>query len=213
MEEVLYVISCLRSDICEELYSQIKDVIKYLRKNGLGDEQIIQLVKDWPKDKMNIDHLPDSLWNKSLLKKDKYYFHEELQIREGGSFFNEKTGEYSLTPYTVELKIQYTKEDLVRYLYKQANTVQALQDVTRDAGACDYFLNKYKTLTIENTEVESIDLLLFLIDYAASNSKSDIRFMTLLEVINKYFSECYSSFESRIMQCVYSKTNQIIRSR
>lgn len=211
MEEILHVISSLRSDISKDLYSQMKGIVRYLRKNGLGDEQIVQLVKDWPKDEMDIDHLPDSLWNKSLLKKDKYYFHEELQIREGGSFFNEKTGEYSLAPYTVELKIQYTKEDLVRYLYRQANTVSALQDVARDAGACEYFLNKYKTLTVENTEVESIDLLLFLIDYAISNAKNETRFMTLLEIVNKYFSECYPSFEARILQCVYSKANQIIR--
>lgn len=211
VNDIITIISVLRKNIDHKILPQLKTIIEYLRANGIKDDDIVEILAHCPDENLSFENLPGALWENSLLKQNVYYYHKELQIREGGTFYDLKRGEYLTKPYSVVIKIQYTCEDLVRYFYRTACTSKMIQNMERDIGACQYFLDRYKTIEIENTSAEAIDLLLYIIDFAA-NSDHDIKFMNLLEIINLYMAKAYSAFEMYVLNCHYYKINKMVLS-
>lgn len=132
--------------------------IDYLYDNFYSTVDIVKILSTFRKEFIKYCDLPSSLWN-GLIKRDTYYFHPELQILSQPPKLNIGLDiEVKEVKFFKEMKISYTKEQLLSYYYKKANPL-TIRDAKRDVGAIDYLLNRYG-----HQLMDSLDILLYLID-------------------------------------------------
>lgn len=110
-------------------------------------------------------NLPDSVWNGSLVKRDTYYTHRELELVSPATDVQEMLASArmmgSAKKFWIEIRAQYTMKDLINYYYvKLFNCVQYNTD-KQDASIFQYMLNKYSDVS---PYVEPLDLILTAID-------------------------------------------------
>lgn len=179
--------------------------IEYLKDNGYNDKQIIDIINHYEKHpSLEYIYLDETLWKDSLIKKNNYYFHNELQLRSKPPVMNPKTFKFTSEPFYVEMKINYTINDLLDYFYKKANIAEFIKDEKKDIGALQYLLNQYNKIDF----IDSLDFILYLIDYATSDS--DCSMTSLFQLDTKYRAEVYEYLKPKITQAKAQGLNKII---
>ena len=162
-------------------------MIEYLQEAGLTFGEILDTIhKATAGEYLCPLDLQDELWENSLLKRDTFYFHKELKITSGMPSL-----ENGISQQYIEMKIKYTLQDLLAYYYKVAQTEEAFKDEKKDIGALQHILKQYEKLS----EIEAVDFVLHLIDYAAA--EEDISTYDIFYINNKYRSECYNEIKTK----------------
>ena len=199
----------------DEYVSDIKYTDNITEPNedlNIIDEEIEELIEDTNeidklinslpnKDYLDFNCLPDYLWNDSLLDKDKFYFHKELQL---GPLPPTWDKDY---PYKLEMKIIYTKEDIYNYFIKTFKLDKDLMEINKkkELGSIKYLLNEYKNIKAFDF-LEPIDFILFLIDYVANLDK---KINTILK-LNDYVYEFAEFEKDMIINAKAANKNKIV---
>ena len=162
----------------EEYRLKTKAVIMHLVDNGFTEKEIVKVITSVKiKDFMEVTDLPDYLWEDSLLKRDTFYYNRALQIVSQPPVWNPETMKQESEPFYLEMKIRFTMDDLLDYYYNELRVNPTFRDKNKDKGALQYLLNKYR---VDN--IQSIDVVLFLIEELKSTSTGDINISSPLEL-------------------------------
>lgn len=147
----------------EEYKIKTKKTFDYLLEAGLTEREVVDLiVKDFDnKDFISHEDIPNHLWDNSLLVKDTFYFHKNLQILSPPPTWDK------VFPFYREMKIKYTEEDILTYFIKTFKINDEWINVDKELGSIKYLLKKYKQFSFVNP----VDFILLLIDYAKSIDK------------------------------------------
>lgn len=140
--------------------------IDYLYDNNYNEGDIINILSKIKKESIKYKDLPSKLWN-SLIERDTYYFHPELQILSKPPMLS-ISSDIVIKPikFFKEIKISYTKQNVLNYFYRKANS-KIIKDMNRDLGSLDYLLSRYK-----HQLMNSLDVILYLIDDHAFEANS-----------------------------------------
>jgi hypothetical protein len=155
-------------ELCYGIEPEEKDLqlleIKYQRllDNGYSDKEATKILIDT---KLNINEYKheDSIID-SIDSIDPLYRHHELQIHSKPGGFDPATCTIIKRPYYLEMRQRYTMNDLLNYYYTKLIVPPLFRDEKRDIGAFNHLINSFKSPVIN-----SVDFILFVIDYAASN--------------------------------------------
>lgn len=148
-----YVSIAYGYEISQDIRKKIYNFVCYLFDNDYNYDYILNYL---------LEHGPettDKLYENSLLKPDKFYYHNELRIMPDTSIWNPNIKEISKKFY-LEMRTQYSIEDLLSYFYSILSVPNSLRNNKRDRGAFESLLKQYR---VEG--IETIDLILFVIDY------------------------------------------------
>ena len=180
-------------------------VIDYLIDAGIAERDITRIIEQSPKaDYLQHKDLPEWLWENSLLKKDTFYYHNELQLRSKAPKMNMSTLEVESVPFYLEMKIKFSINDALVYIYDKTNMVDVIRDEKKDLGAVAHLLSQYSKIDF----VEPIDFLLSLVDYATNTEGCSLT--TIFQLDSKYRAEVFEYLSSRSAQAKASKANTII---
>lgn len=140
--------------------------IDYLYDNNYNEGDIINILSKIKKESIKYKDLPSKLWN-GLIERDTYYFHPELQILSKPPMLS-ISSDIIIKPvkFFKEIKISYTKQDVLNYFYRKANS-KIIKDMNRDLGSLDYLLSRYK-----HQLMNFLDVILYLIDDHAFEANS-----------------------------------------
>lgn len=188
-------------DKCEKIISE--NTFGYLRDNNYKDNDIMKMLQDFPvKMALTPEDLPDYLWENSLVKRDTFYFHNELHIMSPAPYWDFENDKIITSRFFLEMKIKYTVDDLIKYYYKRFPMDSALIDSKKDKGSMEYLLNKYKTVAF----VEPLDFVLFLIDEAVNQG------MECSEIIElkRFEKETFEYLKNKSLNAAVEKMNKII---
>lgn len=147
-------------EIPQQIKKTIYNFVCYLFDNDYNYDYILNYL---------LEHGPeitDELYENSLLKPDKFYYHSELRIMPDTAIWNPNIKEVSNRFY-LEMRTQYSIDDLLNYFYCVLSVPNTLRNYKRDKGALESLLKQYHIDGIEN-----IDLILFIIDYNIDNRDS-----------------------------------------
>ena len=140
--------------------------IDYLYDNNYNEGDIINIISKIKKESIKYKDLPSKLWD-GLIKRDTYYFHPELQILSKPPILSISSDIIiKQVKFFKEIKISYTKQDVLNYFYHKANS-KIIKDINRDLGSLDYLLSRYK-----HQLMNSLDIILYLIDDHAFEANS-----------------------------------------
>lgn len=178
--------------------AKTKAVIEHLKDCGYDEKIIIDIIiKEFPnKEYLDFKDIPSSLWTNSLIKKDKFYFHKELQIVSPPPTWNESH------PFYLEMKIFYSEKELLDYYVKTFNLNGEWISKDKELGSIKYLLNKYKMFSF----VEPVDFLLHLIDYVKS---LDVKANNIYDLCN-YEIELAEHLEKDIKNARLLKKDKIV---
>lgn len=178
--------------------AKTKAVIEHLKDCGYTEEQIIDIIiKEFPNaEYLDFNNIPTSLWENSLLKKDKFYFHKELQITSPPPTWDKSF------PFFLEMKIFYSEKDILNYYVKTFNIRGEWVNEDKEIGSIKYLLNKYKMFSF----IEPVDYILHLIDYAKS---LDVKPNNFYDLCN-YELELAEYLERDIKNANLQKKNKIV---
>ena len=176
-----------------------KSFFEYLIEAGCSKQEIIELILFDLKNEnhLTINSLPDKLWDNSLLDRDTFYYHNELQILSPAPTLTESF------PFYLEMKIKYTEKDVLNYFIKTFNIKEKWIDEDKEIGAIKYLLNNYKKYDF----VQPIDYLLSLIYYVAGFNNNKIN--TFFDLRN-YELDFTEVFEKDIISAKEHNKNNII---
>lgn len=155
-----------------EKYIQTEKTFNYLKDAGFSNGDILKTVIDnLPYlEEIRYENLPDCLWNNTLLERDKFYFHKELQISKTEPTWNQE----NLTLY-IEPKIVYNIDDALDYFIERTSVREEWVNRDKEKGSIKYLLKDYKKFNF----IEPIDFFLHLVDFAVSkdviNTVYDLR--------------------------------------
>lgn len=206
-------------DFVEEYYSSVwgyypfddndenkyrsKKIIDYLMDCNIEEKHILKFVEEAPKqDFLTPDILPEWLWTNSLIKKDEFYYHNLLHIKSKAPTWDALTNKETNYPFYLEIKIQFTIDNLTDYFYKKFRIPMDLIDRKRDEGAFNYLLNKYRGISF----ISSLDFVLSLIDYMHNEGDDTYNVLDL----SKYEKEVYEILFRKVEQSKLEKTNKIV---
>lgn len=151
-------------ELCYGVEPEEKDLllleIKHQRliDNGYTDKEANKILIDT---KLNIDNYEHS---DSIIETDTLYRHHELQIHSKPGGFDPATCTVIQRPYYLEMKVRYTMDNLLDYYYTKLVVPSMFRDEKRDIGAMKHLISNFKSPMIN-----SVDFILFVIDYVASN--------------------------------------------
>jgi hypothetical protein len=178
-------------------------VIDYLKECGIEPYQIFRFIETASSmDCLSPGMLPEWLWENSLLKKDKFYYHNSLHINSQVPSWDPLAKKEVIYDFYMEMKIKYTTEELLRYAYTTLKIDCVLIDEKRDKASLGYLLGKYQKFEF----IEAIDVVLSLIDHAA-NQENRVR--NLLDV-SQYESEVYDMLLVKVAEAKLAKANKIV---
>lgn len=145
----------------EKDFQNTKKVLEYLVEASVKDNAILSMFELLHNKKViTSDDLPDLLWEHSLLKKNTFYYHKTLHIMPSAPVLDLHSRKIIQQPFYLEMKIQYTYDDLISYFYRVTSCPSELRDNKRDKGSFEFLLKKYEKLP----NFEAIDFVLALID-------------------------------------------------
>jgi hypothetical protein len=195
---------------CETDEYRIKsqNMIDYLIDAGIPTNLITKFVEEAPaSDYIIPDMLPDWLWNGSLLKRNTFYYHNTLQITSKPPVFNPRTGKETVSPFFLEMKIQYVMDELIRYFYRKLNLDIVLMDKKRDIASAKYLLDRYSRVA---TFIEPIDFVLALIDYTHDIDDDDERTISSILDVKNYEQEVLKMLQAKVAEATVANVNKII---
>lgn len=173
-------------------------VFEHLKDCGLTEKQIIDIIiKEFPnKEYLDFNDIPNSFWNDSLLKRDKFYYHKELQITSPPPTWDKSF------PFFLEMKMSYSEEDILNYYVKVFNLREEWTSKDKEIGSIKYLLNKYKMFSF----IEPVDFMLHLIDYVKSIGVKPSSIYDLCD----YEIELAEYLEKDVKNAVLSNKNKIV---
>lgn len=183
----------------EEYYNRTSMLIEYLKDAGFKDNELTSLIlNEMPnKDYLTVDDIPESAWNDSLLSKDVFYYHKELQVISPPSTWDE------IKPFYLEMKIKYTVEDILNYFCSRCNVREEWLNKNKEIGSIKYLLESYSKFNF----ITPVDFLLHLIDYAASFE--DTKYQSIYDIC-VHELECAEYLENDIKNAKLQKKNKVI---
>ena len=156
----------------EKINEKTKLLFEHLSESGCTPKQLFgTIIEEFPnKDELTIEDIPDSLWEGSLIERNKFYYHKELQILSPPPTWDKSF------PFYIEMKIQYSIEDALKYFIKQFKINESWISKDKELGSIRYLLKDYKKYGF----MEPVDFFLHIIDYVCSkgvkiNSIYDLR--------------------------------------
>ena len=152
-----YVSIAYGYDISQDEKRNIYNFVCYLFDNNFNYDYILNYLLEYGTE------ITNKLYDNSLLKPDKFYYHSELRIMPDTSIWNPNMKEIS-NKFYLEMKTQYSIDDLLDYFYYTLSIPNALKNYKRDKGALESLIKQYRI-----DGIESIDLILFVIDYNIDN--------------------------------------------
>lgn len=151
-----------KKEYTKENYNRTLCTIAYLIDCGFNARDIISKIKNYDLAAININDLDDSFWDKSLIKKDKYYLHNLIRIVSPAPSYDILTDKEVVPSFYCEMKIRLTSEDVLKYFYSKVDEVGMLMaDEKSDAKALAYLIKKYSNIDY----VDPIDIILCSIDH------------------------------------------------
>ena len=186
-------------ELCYGVEPEDKDLllleIKYQRllDNGYTDKEANKILIDT---KLNIDNYEHS---DSIIKTDTLYRHYELQIHSKPGGFDPATCTVIKRPYYLEMKVRYTMDNLLNYYYTKLIVPPLFRDEKRDIGAMNHLIGNFKSPMIN-----SVDFILFVIDYVASNQ---YKVNNPLELKN-WFQQTYEYLEQFVLSTKLELVNR-----
>lgn len=182
-------------------------VIDYLIDAGMSDEEIIRFVEHAPaSDCLTPDLLPDWMWEGSLLKKNTFYYHNTLHILSKPPSWNPRTGKQSVDKFYMEMKIKYGMRELIRYFYRTLGVSVELMDLKRDEAGFKYLMERYRKF---EPEVQALDFVLSLIDYAKHMDEDEQSVTSILD-IKRYEAQVLEISRTRAAEAALAKANAIV---
>ena len=140
--------------------------------------------------------------NKKILittSNDTIYYHHELQIHSKPGGFDPSTCTVIKRPYYLEMKNRYTMDNLLNYYYTKLIVPPLFRDTKRDTGAMNHLIGCFKSPIIN-----SVDFILFVIDYVASN---EYKITNPLELKN-WFQTTYEYLEQFVLSTKLELVNR-----
>lgn len=191
--------------VSDEYVNQTTKVIEYLLECGFNKEDIISIVlnNEYDHEYLTFEDLPERLWKESLLEKNKYYMHQELHLNSGSDVVDIYSGEVVESNHAIEMKIAYGWMDVLKYYCNKFDTDINILNINKEVGALQYI---YDLCAEKYTDLNSIDVLLYLIDNAASNSN---KFVTVLN-LQDYLYDTIVYMYSVKKELEYNNYNKII---
>lgn len=186
-------------------YQQTKAVFHYLEDANVTSAGILHFLQNAPqKEALAFSDLPDWLWENSLLKKDTFYYHRRLHVLSAPPKYDLMTNTITKTPFSMEMLIGFTLEDLADYYYEKARVPPELLDTKRDLGALTHLLQRYGKIRF----VESVDFVLALIDYAAQKTQEGYKIMDVFSV-KSWEGNVHDLLKARTLEAAVGKKNRI----
>lgn len=166
-----------------------------LLDNGYSEQQANKILLDT---KLNIDNYEhaDSIIDVEI---DPVYRHHELQIHSKPGGFDPATCTIIKSPYYLEMKSRYTMDSLLNYYYNKLIVPPLFRDTKRDTGAMNHLMGSFKSPIIS-----SVDFILFVIDYVASN---EYKVTNPLELKN-WFQTTYEYLEQFVLSTKLELVNR-----
>ena len=186
-------------ELCYGIEPEEKDLmlleIKHQRllDNGYTEKEANKILIDT---KLNIDNYEHS---DSIINTDTLYRHHELQIHSKPGGFDPATCTIIKRPYYLEMKVRYTMSNLLDYYYNKLVVPIMFRDEKRDIGAMNHLINSFKSPIIN-----SVDFILFVIDYVASNQ---YKINNPLELKN-WFQHTYEYLEQFVLSTKLELVNR-----
>lgn len=199
-----YYYSNIGEEPTDSEFKITKGTIAYLIDNEFDEKQIIEIMNglDWSRTFSNED-LPDYLWEDSLIERNKFYYHNLLQIRSMAPVLNKITGKLEMIEKDyIEMKIMFTINDLISYFYSKFYDLAIFEDKNRDVGAVKHMLNEYKRLD----KINPLDFFLYSIDKCSS----DKSMITNIFDIKKVQMEVFKELTAKATSAKALKINKII---
>lgn len=173
------------------------NVLSHLWDAGVAPCMIVDYaLKVTTTNELSYEKLPDMLWENSLLRRDTFYFHKELEILSPPSTWDEEK------PFYLEMKIQYTYQNALEYFVKSNKIREEWMNENKEIGSLKYLLNDFKKYDF----IEPIDFFLHLCDFAAA--KGD-KVQSLFD-LNKYEIECAEYVEADIANARLHNKDRIV---
>ena len=186
-------------ELCYGIEPEEKDLmlleIKHQRllDNGYTEKEANKILIDT---KLNIDNYEHS---DSIINTNTLYRHHELQIHSKPGGFDPATCTIIKRPYYLEMKVRYTMSNLLDYYYNKLVVPIMFRDEKRDTGAMNHLISSFKSPTIN-----SVDFILFVIDYVASNQ---YKINNPLELKN-WFQQTYEYLEQLVLSTKLELVNR-----
>lgn len=181
-------------------------VIEYLFDCGFESDTIIQVLdtqNNFEIGYFSFEMLPDFLWQNSLLEKDIYYIHHELHLNKSSNVIDIFSGNIIESNNAIEMKIQYTLEDVLSYFCKAFELDSNALDKKKEFGAIQHLLDSFKSYA---TELNNIDILLYLIDETSNNN---IKCYNIFDMQN-FVYPTIERLKNINNNLVFDKTNKIV---
>lgn len=175
----------------------------YLKDNGISNQDIFKIFKLISKQRIEGKDLPKSLWNNSLLEKEVFYYHNEFHITSKPPTWNPITFKEECEPFFMEMKIEYTMNDLIYRFYDKCRIASGLRDDKLVGGGLKHLLFKYN-----NLKAPAIDYIMVMMDLA--NEDIDAEMMTSVFDMEKYFKKAFIILEDMVEEAIVNKNNIII---
>lgn len=183
-------------EITEKTFGHLKD-------NGYSDSDIVKIISYLPaKMALEYEDLPDYLWESSLIKRNTFYYHNELHITSPAPYWDFDNDKIVSSKFFLEMKIHFSINDLIKYYYKKFPMDSALLDIKKDKGSMEYLLKKYNNVDF----IEPVDFILYLIDEAANQSEDSLEIIEL----NKYEKEAFEYLKHKTINAKAENVNKII---
>lgn len=206
LAEMYYELNCgVYSSPDGDSKRKTQKLIDYLFEAGVSLSDIIRVIEEAPKKSfLSKEDLPEWLWEKTLLKKDVFYYHHELQVISKPPSMDMRTLKINSVPFYLEMKIKFDMNSLMKYYYAKANTEPSFMDRKKDEGAMKYLLTQYERVDF----IEPIDFLLTLIDYAIR--ETDCSTKTILQIDSLFRAEVFETVKRKTAEAKAAKANLII---
>lgn len=189
----------------EEPKRNTQKVFDYLIDNGYTSRAIMYLMDFFEPNEegfLRVDELPDILWEESLIKRNVFYYHPALQIRSKAPSFNPVTGKTTATRFYLEMRIKFSKSDLMDYIRKAIKIPVALYDDKRDIGSVKFLLDKYKNINV----VEPLDFVLYLADHLRQSDQMVVSILDISQAEQAVYEQC----SKMVLELAVKKANQIV---
>lgn len=182
-----------------------QNLIDYLIEAGVSEDRILDFIEKAPRnDRLSPDILPVSLWENSLLLRDVFYYHNLLHIKPEAPTWDPINGKKKSDKFYLEMKIMFSVEDILDYYYSLFNIEHDLRDAKKDAGSVNYLSARFAKFSF----IESVDFILFLMDYAKGNS-NNYKIKNILDILT-FEMDVYESLKSKVDEANLAKANKII---
>ena len=157
--------------------------IQYLLDSQIGQEEILNMLKEYKHKVVTPQNLPDSIWeydlvtkidyithqkytvNSNLVKRDIFYYHPRLMLRSRPPYFLK--GKEIIEPYYCEPVCRFTLSNLIKYTADKINvnyisaheiiTMPRVQSILNILAKMSYYLMPIDILLYSIDEANSIE--------------------------------------------------------